>query len=164
MNRLDWAMLIFRIGAGLVVLAHGINHVRGRAKTTDWFRCIGFRKPEVQWFASTASEIAIGLALIAGLLTNAAAAGLVAVMAVAFWSVHRKNGFFIFRPGEGWEYVAVLALIGASVAIAGPGAASLDHAFGIDDNLAGAVGAALVLGSLGAAGVQLLTFFKPTSD
>jgi uncharacterized membrane protein YphA (DoxX/SURF4 family) len=36
-----------------------------------------------------------------GFLTGAAGAGLVAVMTVAFWPVHRKNGFFVLRPGEG---------------------------------------------------------------
>lgn len=164
MDRLDWAILLLRVGTGLVVLAHGINHARGRARTTDWFRSIGFRKPELQWFASTASEIAIGMALVFGLLTSAVAAGLVAVMFVAFWAVHRKNGFFIFRPGEGWEYVAILALIGTTIAIAGPGAASLDHALGIDTSLAGAVGAFLVLAALGVAGAQLATFFKQVDD
>ena len=163
MDRLDWAILLLRIGAGLVILMHGLNHARGRAKTTEWFRSIGFRRPELQWFASTASEIAIGLALIGGLLTSAAAAGLVAVMGVAFWTVHRKNGFFIFRPGEGWEYVAVLALVGATIAIAGPGDASLDHAIGIDDTLGGSVGAAFILAAFGAAGAQLATFFRPNT-
>ena len=31
-------------------------------------------------------------------------------MLVALIVNHRKNGFFIFRPGEGWEYLMNLAV------------------------------------------------------
>jgi putative oxidoreductase len=163
MESFDWAMLVLRVGAGLVILAHGVNHARGRQRTTTWFESIGFRRAEVQWFASTVSELAIGSLLVVGLLTGPAAAGLIAVMFVAFWSVHRNNGFFIFRPGEGWEYVATLALIGATIAIAGPGSASVDNALSIDTTFDGWVGAALVGGAMAAAAVQLALFFRPES-
>ncbi len=161
MESFDWAALLLRVGAGAIILAHGVNHARGRERTTNWFDSIGFRKAGLQWFASTASEIAVGVLLVVGLLTGPAAAGLVAVMAVAYWSVHRKNGFFIFRPGEGWEYVATLALVGAVIAILGPGSASIDHAIGWDDDLAGGAGAMLIVGGMAAAAGQLLTFFRP---
>lgn len=158
---MDWALLVLRLVTGLVILAHGVNHARGRRRTTAWFDSIGFRNPELQWFASTAGEIAVGVLLVVGLLTGPAAAGLFAVMAVAFWSVHRKNGFFIFRPGEGWEYVGTLAMNGVVLALAGPGMASLDHAIGIDGTLSGGVGALLIAGALVAAAVQLAVFYKP---
>lgn len=161
MSSFDWAMLLLRVGTGLIILAHGVNHAKGRNRTTAWFDSIGFRKAEMQWFASTASELAIGSALIAGLLTGPAAAGLVAVMFVAYWSVHKNNGFFIFRPGEGWEYVATLAMVGAVIAIAGPGSASIDHALGIDEDLAGSIGGLLVVGGIAAAAAQLALFFRP---
>jgi putative oxidoreductase len=112
MEPTDLALAVLRIGIGGVFLAHGVNHARGRERTTRWFGSVGFRRPEVQWFAATATEVAAGAALVLGLLTGLAAAALVAVVAVAFWTVHRGNGFFIFRPGEGWEYVATLALSG----------------------------------------------------
>ena len=32
-------------------------------------------------------------------------------MLVAFITNHMKNGFFIFRPGEGYEYVMMLTLV-----------------------------------------------------
>jgi len=162
----DIAMLILRIGVGLVILAHGVNHARGRERTTNWFASIGFRQPAMQWFFSTATEIAVAVLLIIGLLTAPAAAGLVAVMFVAFWTVHRKNGFFIFRPGEGWEYVATLALTGLTMAIAGPGEISIDGVIEIDGTsvaalLDGWVGAAIVAGGLVLAAVQIATFFRP---
>ncbi len=161
MDQVDWALLVLRVGTGLVILAHGINHARGRQRTTAWFDSIGFRKAELQWFASTAAEIAVGLLLVVGLLTGPAAAGLGAVMLVAFWSVHRNNGFFIFRPGEGWEYVATLAMNGAVLAVAGPGAASLDHAIGIAEDLSGWVGVWLIAGAVLAAAAQLALFYRP---
>jgi putative oxidoreductase len=43
---------------------------------------------------------------------------------------HRGNGFFIFRPGEGWEYVMVLTLVGAALSPLGAGRWSLDHLLG----------------------------------
>lgn len=53
-----------------------------------------------------------------GLLTPVTAAGFVALMVVAAWTMHRANGFFIVE--EGWEYNLILAV--AAVAIAGTGA------------------------------------------
>lgn len=161
MTPFDWAMLVLRVGTGLIIAAHGINHARGRVRTTAWFESIGFRKPDLQWLASTSTEVIVGALLIVGFLSGPAAAGLVAVMAVAFWSVHRKNGFFIFRPGEGWEYVATLAMIGAVLAIAGPGGISIDHSLEIDVLFDGAVGAALVAAAIAAAATQLAVFFRP---
>ena len=164
MESYDWAMLVLRVGAGAVILAHGINHAGGRERTTNWFASIGFRQPGLQWFASTATEISVGVLLIVGLLTGPAAAGLIAVMFVAFWSVHRKNGFFIFRPGEGWEYVATLAVIGATIAIAGPGDGSIDNGLGIDTTFDAWVGVALIGTALAAAAGQLAMFFRPAPE
>ena len=161
MESFDWAMLVLRTGIGLVIMTHGVNHARGRQRTTAWFGSIGFRHAELQWLASTLSELAIGTLLILGFLTGPAAAGLISVMFVAFWSVHRGNGFFIFRPGEGWEYVGTLALIAATIALAGPGAASLDNGIGIDTAFNGWSGAALIAGGLVAAAGQLAIFFRP---
>lgn len=158
----DWAMALLRAVAGAVILAHGIKHARGKQKTSDWFGSIGFKAPGFQWFASTATEIGVGVLLILGLGTTLAGAGLVAVMAVAFWTVHRAAGFWVTaRPDEGWEYVLVLGTVGAAIAIAGPGAFSIDAAIGLDVILNGWTGAAIVAGGLVAAAVQLAVFFRP---
>jgi len=159
---IDWTMALLRVIAGAVILAHGVRHARGRVKTTNWFGSIGFRQPELQWFASTATEIGVGVLLIVGLGTPPAAAGLVAVMAVAFWTVHRSVGFWVTaRPDEGWEYVLVLGTVGAAIAIGGPGEFSIDAMLGIEDSLNGWVGAALVVGGIVAAAAQIATFFRP---
>ncbi len=97
----------------------------------------------------------------AGLLTAPAAAGLVATMTVAFGSIHRFAGFFVFkRPDEGWEYVATLAVAAVAIAALGPGAISLDSVLGIDDDLSGWVGLGIGLAGVLAGIGQLAVFWR----
>ena len=161
METIDIALLFLRVWVGVVIIAHGINHGRSLPGTANWFESKGFKSAKVNAFISSAAEIAIGLALIAGLLTSPALAGLVAIMFVAFWSIHRFAGFFNFhRPDEGYEYVVTLSVVALAVAIVGPGAISVDAELGIADNLNGWVGAGIIgLGVLAAAG-QLATFWR----
>lgn len=161
MDPIDVAMLVLRVWLGIVMLAHGINHARSQEGTARWFEKIGFKSPELNARLSAGNEIAIGLALIAGLLTTVAAAGLVATMLVAFWAIHRFSGFFVFhRPDEGYEYVATLAVSALVLGILGPGAVSLDAAIGLADDLSGALGAGIIgLGLLAGAG-QLAVFWR----
>ena len=161
MDQIDTAMLVLRVWMGIVMLAHGINHARTQEGTARWFEKVGFRSPELNARLSAGNEIAIGLALIAGLLTTIAAAGLVATMLVAFWAIHRFSGFFVFRrPDEGYEYVATMAVASLVLAILGPGAVSIDDVIGIADDLNGALGAGIIgLGLLAGAG-QLAVFWR----
>ena len=161
METIDIALLFLRVWVGVVIIAHGINHGRSLPGTANWFESKGFKSAKVNAFISSAAEIAIGLALIAGLLTSPALAGLVAIMFVAFWSIHRFAGFFNFhRPDEGYEYVVTLSVVALAVAIVGPGAISVDAELGIADNLNGWVGAGIIgLGVLAATG-QLATFWR----
>ena len=160
------AMLGLRIGIGIVFLAHGIKHLRGREKTTRWFESIGFKQAGLQWLVMTATEIGAGLMLIVGLLNSLAAAAVVGTMFVAFWSVHRRAGFFItafMKEGidvEGWEYVFTLAFSAAALAVAGPGDWSLDYQIGIDHDLDAWIGVFFVLGSLALAIGQLALFYR----
>jgi putative oxidoreductase len=148
------------------MLAHGVNHARSIDGTASWFESKGFRKPKLNARASAAGELAIGLGLISGLLTTFAAAGLIATMVVAFWSIHRFAGFFVFtRPDEGYEYVATLAVAALVVAMVGPGAASLDAALGIDGTFDGWNGLIVGLGGIAAGAAQLAAFWrKPVGD
>ena len=161
MSKVDVALLILRLWAGFVILAHGVNHGRSLQGTANWFKKVGFRAPGLNAFLSAAGEITFGLALIVGLLTPVAAAGLTATMVVAFWSIHRFAGFFVFhRPDEGYEYVATLTAIALALAIAGPGSASIDAALGIDATLSGAVGAIIFGGGILAAAGQMTLFWR----
>ena len=164
-DAIDLALLVFRCGLGAVMLAHGINHIWGGGKitgTAGWFGSMGMRPPLVQAWLASLTEIGAGVALVLGLLTPLGGAGLVGTMAVAFVINHRGNGFFIFRPGEGWEYVMTLALCGMVIGAVGPGGWSLDRALDIDDDLIGWTGLALSAGAgLVGAALLLVTCWRP---
>jgi putative oxidoreductase len=161
------AMLILRVGLGVVFLAHGIKHARGREKTTKWFAWLGFKQAPLQWLMSTATEIGAGLLLIIGLGTSLAAAGVVGIMAVAFWTVHKPAGFFITAfmkediDVEGWEYVFTLAFTATAVAIAGPGDWSLDYQLDLDHQMDAWIGVIFVAGAVALSALQLATFWRP---
>lgn len=170
MEAIDWALLLLRLGVGGVFLAHGIKHLGSRHKTTNWFRTLGYRNPEFQWLAMTATEIGAGLLLVVGLITGPAAAGVIGTMLVAFITVHRPAGFFItgfMKEGidvEGYEYVLTLAVMAAAIAVAGPGEISVDAAIGLADTLDGGIGALLAAGGVLFGIGQVATFWRPNSD
>ena len=158
----DTAALLLRLVLGAVMVLHGANHLRTLEGTTKWFASIGLQPARVHALLSGVTEVGAGAALVVGLLTSLECAAVVGVMTVAFVTVHRKNGFFIFRPGEGYEYVVTLAVAAVSLAALGPGRYSLDRALGVD--LDGGVGLALSagVGIAGAAGL-LLTCWRPVA-
>lgn len=166
MESFDAALLILRVWLGAVMIAHGVNHARSIDGTASWFASKGFRQARLNATVSAWGEIAIGLGLVLGLLTSPAAAGLIATMTVAFGSIHRFAGFFVFhRPDEGWEYVATLAVAGLALAMLGPGAVSVDAALGIDDVLSGWTGLVIGLAGLAAGVLQLAVFWRrPSKD
>ena len=162
MEALDVASLILRFALGSVFLAHGIKHARGRQKTTNWFGSIGFRQPGFQWLASTATEIGVGVLLLAGALTTLAAAGIIGVMFVAYWTVHRHAGYWVTaRPDEGWEYVFTLSLAALALAILGPGTISIDDPMGVADAMNEGTGALVALLGVPVAALQLAAFYRP---
>lgn len=157
----DVALALLRVWLGVVMLLHGINHGKSLDGTARWFESVGFSQSRLLAMASTGGEIAIGLGLIAGLLTSFAAAGLVATMVTAFWAIHRFAGFFVFsRPDEGWEYVATLTLAAVSIAILGPGAISVDSQLGLSDRFDGVAGLLIALGGLVVAWIQLAVLWR----
>ena len=164
-DALNAGLLTLRVVLGVVFVAHGVKHFINREKTMNWTASIGFKSPGLQWAFMTFAEIAIGVGLAAGLLTSFAAAGLVSMMVVAFWTVHRAAGFFVSaRPDEGYEYVLVLVAAAVAVAVIGPGEWSLDESLDIAASLDGGVGARIAAGGLGAAVLQLATFYRPSSN
>lgn len=161
MNQFDFVMLLVRIWLGTIMLMHGAHHARSLEGTAKWFAKVGFRSPELNARVSAFGEMAIGLSLTFGLLTSFGAAGLAATMFVAFWSIHRFVGFFVFRrPDEGYEYVVTVAVIGLALAMLGPGSVSLDSVLGIDGVLDGWVGAGIVLAGIVVGYTQTLVFWK----
>src|SRR6202042_3981218 len=110
MTPYDVGMLILRLVLGVTLAAHGFNKFFGGGRipgTARWFESIGMKYGTFQAVVAASTEISAGLGLAAGLLTPIPAAGFLALMLVAAWTVHRHNGFFIVK--EGWEYNLVLA-------------------------------------------------------
>jgi putative oxidoreductase len=163
---MNLSLLILRVTLGVVFLAHGINHVFRGGKipgTARWFESLGMRPGVLHAWLASLTEIASGALLVVGLLTPLAGAGVVGVMLVAWITNHRKNGFFIFRPGEGYEYVMTLTALGLGVAGLGAGQWSLDHAAGIFEHPSlGGFLLGLLAGGGGAV-VLLAVFWRPAA-
>lgn len=164
-DAIDLALLVFRCAIGAVMFAHGWNHVFRGGKiegTAGWFESLGM-KPGIlhAWLASLA-ELAAGVSLVLGLLTPLGAAAVVGTMTVALITNHRGNGFFIFRPGEGWEYVMTLIAAGIALGVVGPGGWSLDEALDLFQPVPGSDGLWIVLAAgVGGALALLVTFWRP---
>lgn len=168
-DALNLALLVLRCGVGAVMLAHGINHIAGGGKiegTRRWFESLGMRPGIVHAWLASLTEVVGGVALVLGLLTPLGGAAVIGIMTVAFVTNHRGNGFFIFRPGEGWEYVMTLAITGLVLAVAGPGDWSLDEALGLRDDLVGTTGLliALLAGAGGAATLLAVAWRPPPTS
>lgn len=173
----DVVLLIFRTTLGVMIFLHGYNHLFGGGGvegTTRWFASLGFRPARVHALMSGTVELAIGVSLVAGLLTPVASAAVVGIMVVAGVAAHRPNGFFIFR--DGYEYVLVVAVTAVALAAIGPGTWSVDAAIGLADyedvtspGLIGGLGALIAAGGGLLGGGLLLAFgwrpiHVPTTD
>lgn len=157
----DIVTLLLRLVLGAIFVMHGYNHgfgPNGLKGTTQWFEDLGLRPARVHAAVSTYLEIAAGVALLVGLFTPAATAVGIGIMATAFMTVHRANGFFITK--EGYEYVLLVATALTVLATLGPGQWSLDHALGLDRSGWQWGAGAFVLGVLGTAGL-LISSWRP---
>ena len=166
MDAYNFALLLLRVSFGLTMAAHGYAKVFQGGKlagTAGWFDSMGMKPGKVHARLAAGTEILAGLGLAAGLLTTFSAAGFVALMIVAGWTVHSDNGFFIVKSG--WEYNFILAVAAIGFAMLGPGEWSLDDAFGIADDLDEWVGLAIAAGGGTLAGIgQLALFYRPPAD
>ena len=162
-DAIDFALLLLRCGVGAVMLAHGINHMRPNIDgTAGWFGSMGMKPARLHAWLATVTEIVGGLLLVLGLLTPFAAAGVVGVMFVAWAINHRGNGFFIFNPGEGWEYVMTLGIVGLAIGAIGPGGWSLDEALDLNDTFVGWTGLLIAaVGGVGGGAALLAGFWRP---
>jgi putative oxidoreductase len=81
-------------------------------------------------------------------------------MLVALVTNHVRNGFFIFRPGEGYEYVLMISVVSVALAGIGGGWLSIDHAIGLPITGTTAFVVCLAPG-VGSAAVTLVTAWRP---
>jgi len=147
----DVGLLVLRLGVGVTFSLHGFQKLFG------WFGGGGPRAT-ARWFASLgfgdgrAAAIVAGTSEVVGLLTPLTAAALAGTMTTAALVNNAEHGFW--SVAKGWELNGYLIVVAAAVAIAGPGALSLDAWLDLNARLGvptdGAVGLAAVgLGVLG---------------
>lgn len=162
----DLCLFLLRAVVGVVMLAHGINHIVGGGKiagTAGWFASLGMRPGKFHAWLASLTEIVCGVLLVFGLLTSLAAAGSLGVMVVAWLINHRGNGFFTFKPGEGWEYVMVLSVISLAIGGLGAGGWSIDDAAELDLFVGGSGLAITAIAGLGGAAALLGVFWRPNA-
>lgn len=160
-DELNWALLMLRLVVGPVFAFHGFAKIfrGGRLTgTAGWFESLGMKPGALHARLAAAGELTTGTCIALGLLTPFAGMGLVALMSVAFWTVHKGKGLLVFQ--DGWEYNLVLATIGAFLGLVGPGKFSLDNALELDLNGSLGLGIA-VIGGIAAATGLLAVFHRP---
>ncbi|TAK68255.1 MAG: DoxX family protein [Actinomycetota bacterium] len=154
MGTADAGLAVLRVGTGLTVAAHGAQKLfgwfggGGREGTTGMMGRLGFEPAERSALAAGIGEFGGGLLLAAGAGTPIGSTMVTGTMIVAA-STQLPKGFFVIKGGI--EYPAMLALVAASLALTGPGSASVDNALrwrpGLGLRLAG-VGAAVTMASV----------------
>jgi putative oxidoreductase len=162
-DQINLGLLVLRVAVGATMIAHGYNHFfRGGkiAGTARWFGSLGMKPGILHAWLASMTELVAGSMLVLGLLTPLAAGACMGVMLVAWIINHMRNGFFIFRPGEGWEYVANLAFASLAIGCLGAGRWSLDNAINYTPHgWRGLIGV-LVIG-VGGSAALLVTFWRP---
>ena len=164
---IDLSLFVLRSWLGLVFLAHGWNHFFGGGRiagTANWFEGLGMRPGILHAWTASVTEISCGVLLVLGFLTPLACAGVVGTMTVALITAHLRNGFFIFRPGEGYEYVVTLILVAIGLSGVGPGGWSMDHVLGWLESPGWVGPGVAVTAGFGGSAAVLATFWRPERD
>ena len=114
----DVALLLLRIMVGIVFISSGWNHLKEPgARSKD----IGISKGFTIFLG--AAEVAGGLGVVLGLLTQLAASGLILIMLVAI-----QKKIFVWRTGfwgksgtNGWSYDTMLVVMNLVIVTTGGG-------------------------------------------
>ena len=128
-------ILILRLVVGGILVAHGAQKLFG------WWGGPGMQgwtgamtrmriRPATPWaWISAVAEFAGGIGLALGFLNPLPSIAIAGSMLVAIALVHLPKGFFVSKGGYEFN-LSILAAV-AAIALAGPGAISLDAALGI---------------------------------
>lgn len=130
-TRNDVALLIVRLGAGLVFLPHGAQHLFGAFGGPGLAGTVGYLGPV--GYLVAIGEFFGALGLIVGVLSRFSAASLAVIMAGAIVKVHAPNGFFMnwtgAQRGEGFEFHLLMIALLLATLVAGPGRVSAANAY-----------------------------------
>jgi putative oxidoreductase len=119
------ALLLARLGVGLVFVSTGWGKVHNIAKVTAFFETLHIPAPGLNAVVVGWTELLCGAALVIGLLSRLAAIPLMVSMAVAILTAKLGDvhGLFDFVGLDEFTYIVVLVVI----AVIGPGALSVDR-------------------------------------
>jgi putative oxidoreductase len=115
-----------RVGAGVILVAHGLQKLMDIGGTAQAFAGMGIPSPEISVYLAILGELVGGFGLLIGLFTRVAALGPLCTMIVAIFFVHLGKG--LFAQQGGWEYPLTLLLVSLYFVARGGGPISVDHA------------------------------------
>ncbi len=128
----SWGSLALRLPIGIIFMAHGSQKLfgwfggYGLEGTGQFMESLGLTPGVTMALLSGGTEFFGGLALIIGLLTRPAAAGLAFTMVMAIMTAHIGNG--LFMSNNGYEFALALLAATAALFFNGAGRLSLDAA------------------------------------
>ncbi|WP_151733599.1 DoxX family protein ['Paenibacillus yunnanensis' Narsing Rao et al. 2020] len=123
-------LLLMRLVIGIAFIGHGAQKLfgwfggYGPKGTGGWMESIGIKPGVAMAVAAGVLELVGGLMFTLGLLTPLAALLIAGAMLGAMIKVHAPNGFW--STNNGIEFPLTLLVVAVGVALAGPGAISLD--------------------------------------
>ena len=130
-----WGIALLRVVAGIIFLMHGQQKLFefGIGGVTGMMTGLGVPAPGLMAIVVTLVELVGGIALILGAFTRIAALLVAIDVLVAFFLVHMPNGFF--ASSNGVELVLMLATVGVTLVLTGPGAMALDSILPVERRL-----------------------------
>ena len=132
----DLGLLILRVVVGLTLAGHGSQKLFGwwgGSGMSGWTQVVQKLRirPAKPWaWVAALSEFGGGLLLALGLLSPLGSLAITGAMLVAIATVHWPKGFWVTRGG--YEFNLTLIASATALAIAGPGAYSIDRALVIN--------------------------------
>lgn len=118
----DLALLVLRIALAATLLYHGIPKALDYSATLDGFNAMGIPAPALSLAFATIVEIAGGVLILVGVLTEIVGLLVVIEMLGAIVTVHWANGFDFTKVG--WEHPFTILMVALALVLAGPGAYS----------------------------------------
>lgn len=125
----DLALLVARIVAGVVLVAHGWHRwqIAGLDSQVALLTDAGLPAPFGLAIAAVIFEMIGGTLLVFGLATPVVGLGIVAMNVAIILTTKVDAGFYATTGG--WEYNAILAAVGLLLGVFGSGRLGLDHLF-----------------------------------